>query len=165
MQKADYSTEQDLPVVLYSITGVVLTGLVHGDISLYYKKYGDTSWATKTLNAANWREDSGGMYYITFTASETDTYGRFVYYVRYDATNDYGTNIVLITDWETEASQLQDIYDLLAAKVNKSDILDRERRLDQQVDYLAKDRAALQEILTQLQLQVSGLRYRIAQLP
>ena len=162
MLLVDYGTEQALAITMYTSAGLAITGLEAGDITCYYKRYGDTSWTTKVLSAANWSEDSGGLYSITFTASELGVYGNFVYFVRYGS--EYGAATVLVTDYSSEADTLQDIYDLMSLKVNKSDILIRERDLDNVVKALGKSYTQSNTDLIQVYNELTALKSRIAAL-
>lgn len=162
MMKADYNNEGELPVALFTSGGAAIVGATAASVVVKYKKYQATSWATKTMSAANWREVGGGLYYITFTAGETDTYGVFAYWVTH--TNGVAFNLVQIDDYATEAAILQDIYDRLATKVNKLDIMDRERDLDSQVKALARSYEQAMDDITHLQNEVAVLNTRIAAL-
>ena len=147
---------------MYTSAGVAIPGLAAGDVTCYFKKSGDTSWTTKVLDASTWSEESGGLYYITFTATDLGVYGNFVYFVLYGS--DYGTGTVLVTDYSSEADTLQDIYDLMSLKVNKSDILVRERDLDNVVKALGKSYAQSITDLIQMFNELTALKSRIAAL-
>lgn len=163
MLKADHNIEGELPVALFTAAGAAITGATAGSIVAKYKKYGATSWITKTMSGANWREAGSGLYYITFTAGETDTYGLFNYWVEH--TNGYGINAVQIDDYATEAATLQAIYDRMATKVNKLDILDRERDLDNQIKFLGRSYDEVMDDVIHLQSEVAALQARITALP
>jgi hypothetical protein len=159
MFNTDYNQSADLPVFLFTSAGVAITGALHTAVTVYYKKQGATSWTTKVMSASNWTESSGGLYYITFTPTELNTYGNF--WFRTVHASGYYVGGVTITDYATEATSLANIYTLISTKVNKDDILDRERALDTQVSYLQK---LYNEMLTDIQEinnQLAGLRRRI----
>ena len=158
----DYNTEQEAPVLLLTSLGSSIVGAVAGDITFYFKKNGASSWTSKTLNASTWRESGSGIYYVTFSASDTDTYGTFLW--RATHASGYAADVAEITDYATEAALLQDIYDLIATKANKSDISDRERALDNQLDALAKAYSSQSDAISHLQMQIAALKARIAAL-
>jgi len=159
MYNTNYSEAADIPVILFTSAGSAITGAAHTSVTVQYKKYGDSSWATKTMSAANWTEESGGLYYINFSAAELDTYGTFSFKVVH--ASGYYTGMVNVSDYATEATQLSAIYALIATKVNKDDILDRERALDVQVAYLQKLYAEMLDDVREIGRQVAGLRRRI----
>ena len=162
MLKIDYNAAQELQVSLFTSSGSAITGAAHGDVTCYYKKEGASSWTTKTLDSGNWREDGSGLYYVTFDSTDTDTYGTFVYRVVH--ANGYFTGHATITDWASEATQLQNIYDLLATKVNKEALLERERALDNQLTRLIKMADELDNAYTELITDIAYLKNRIASL-
>lgn len=159
MYNTDYSAAADLPVSLFTSAGVDITGALHSSVTVYYKKYGASAWVAKTMSAANWTEDAGGLYYITFLATELDTYGLFQYRVVH--ASGYYTGVVTVSDYATEAASLSSIYSTIAAKVNKNDIIDREVALDRQVAYLQKMYAEMLDDLGEVEKQLAGLRRRI----
>jgi len=164
MNKADYNTESELQVSIYTQAGTAVTGLEAADVTCYYKKYGDSTWTSKTLDSANWREDSdsAGTYYITFTGTEMNTYGYFSYRAHYGVS--YGVGVVNITDYADEAAQLQEIYDLMATKVDKADLVVLERDKDNVVTYLSSAYDQLLSQFEQLSMEVAGMNARIAAL-
>jgi hypothetical protein len=163
MMKADHNTEGEMPIALFDASGTAITGALASSVTVKYKKYNDTSWSTKSMSGANWREAGSGLYYISFTAAETDTYGAFSYWVAH--ASGVGFNIVQIDDYATEAATLQAIYDRLGTKVNKLDIIDRERDLDNQLKSLARAYEQALDDITHLQNEVAALQARIIALP
>lgn len=57
------------------------TGIVSGDVSLKYRKDGDTSLSTYTLLGDSWQELGDGLYDINWVDSISDTLGDLVYTV------------------------------------------------------------------------------------
>lgn len=157
MLKTDYEEAAELPLLMHTSAGSAVTGLAHTSVTCYIKK-ATGLWVTKTLTAANWREEGSGVYHILFTADDFDEYGNFLYRVS-DGTN-YSTNIVLVTDYLTESAQIQALHDLIASRVSKDDIIARERALDEQVDYLDKLYEQMDNSIRQLQEAVANLRIR-----
>ena len=159
MYNTDYSAAADLPVSLFTSAGVAITGAAYSSITVYYQKYGASAWASKTMSAANWTEDAGGLYYITFLATELDTYGLFKYRVVH--ASGYYTGMVTVSDYATEADSLSTIYATIATKVNKNDIIEREVALDRQVAYLQRLYADMLDDIREVERQLAGLRRRI----
>jgi len=65
-------------------TGTPLTGIVAGDITLYYRKDGGAS-TEKTIDASNFREvdatNMPGVYEVDFSSSELNTRGEFTFVI------------------------------------------------------------------------------------
>lgn len=159
MYSANYNEEADIQVVLFTSAGAAISGATHSDVTVQYQKYGSATWTTKTMSAANWTEDTGGIYYITFAAADFDTYGLFKFRVVH--ASGYYTGAVNVSDYATEANLLASIYATVAAKVNKDDIIERERAIDTQVAYVQKLYASMLDDVRGINHQLAGLRCRI----
>ena len=64
-----YLTQLDVPV----------TGVLPAAVVCQYRKEGQTTLTTKTLDSSNWIELVNGFYILKFTAAEMDTLGFFFY--------------------------------------------------------------------------------------
>jgi hypothetical protein len=66
-----------------SDTGDPRTGVTYDQIDVSYKKYGDTVFTVKTLvgPGTDFREIGSGVYEISFSTTELDTEGTFLYLV------------------------------------------------------------------------------------
>ena len=159
MFNTDFNEAADLPVDLFTSAGAAITGALYSSVTVQYKKYGGAVWVTKTMSGANWTEDAGGLYYISFTADELDTYNTFQYKVVH--ASGYFVGLINVSDYATEAASLSSIYSLIATKVSKNDIIDREVSLDKQVAYLQKLYAGMLDDIRELERQAAGLRRRI----
>jgi hypothetical protein len=62
-----------MPVLLMDSSGARITGVVHGDVTASYRKFGQTAFTSKTIDGTNWFEVGKGWYDILFTAGELDT--------------------------------------------------------------------------------------------
>lgn len=64
--------------ILITDTGLVgITGLTSSDVACSYRKEGDSSFTSKSLDGDNFEEIGLGFYSITFTDTELDTLGTF----------------------------------------------------------------------------------------
>ena len=162
MLLVNYNVNSEIQVSLFTSAGVAITGAAYTAITCTFKKYGSSTWTTKTLNTSTWREVGSGLYYITFSDEDTNTYGNFYY--RAVHTTGYFTGVAKITDYATEAVLLQNIYNILSEKVNTADILTRERELDNLVEFAQDTYDQLVDDISQLELQIRSLNNRIAAL-
>jgi hypothetical protein len=66
-----------------SDTGDPRTGVTYDQIDVSYKKYGDTVFTSKTLvgPGTDFRENGSGIYEISFSTTELDTEGTFLYVI------------------------------------------------------------------------------------
>lgn len=71
-----------LPFVALNATdGSPRSGIVFGEIDVAYKKSNSVAFVSKSLTAPDFRENGNGVYEISFSASELDTTGSFLYVV------------------------------------------------------------------------------------
>ena len=71
-----------LPFIASDVgTGDPRTGILFNQIDVSYKKSSQTVFSLKTLAAPDFVENGNGVYEITFSASELDTLGSFLYVV------------------------------------------------------------------------------------
>jgi hypothetical protein len=77
------NTAEWLPFTATDVgTGAARTGVLYTQVTVSYKKYGDTSFSLKTLTGpADFREIGLGVYEINFSGLELDTLGTFIYVV------------------------------------------------------------------------------------
>ena len=68
-----------LPVYLRDANGDPVTGVVFGDVTVKYRKYGATSLTTKTIITTDWGEVGNGLYDLSFTAAEFNTLKDFTW--------------------------------------------------------------------------------------
>lgn len=71
VERTLYATNFDVPV----------TGLAPADVTVKYKKAGQTTLQTFVTNTTNWIELGGGYYTLIFGANDADTVGTFIYTV------------------------------------------------------------------------------------
>jgi hypothetical protein len=64
-------------------TGDPRTGVTYNQIDVSYKKYGDSVFSVKTLvgPGTDYRENGSGVYEISFSATELNTVGTFLYVI------------------------------------------------------------------------------------
>ena len=67
----------DLVVILTDSSNVPVTGLTFSDVTADYRKEGQGSFTSYTLDGTNFTEIGDGVYTIGFTTSEIDTVGTF----------------------------------------------------------------------------------------
>lgn len=94
------STARTLPVILIDSSDFItpITGTVFGDVTCKFRKEGDTSWTTKTIDATNWTEIDDGHYDIDFTAGNLDTNGLFIYIVTVSGALQYSGLFIIRTN-------------------------------------------------------------------
>ena len=67
-------------ILLYS-GGSPVTGVVPADVSVSYRKTGESSLSTLPLATSNWIEVGNGLYILVFSGSDMDTLGSYYYEV------------------------------------------------------------------------------------
>lgn len=80
-QDITQSVATALYTTLTNSSNVPVTGLIFSDVTCKYAKYGDSGLTTKTLTNINFLEIGAGVYTITFTTTELNTIGAFVWIV------------------------------------------------------------------------------------
>lgn len=68
-----------VPVLLRDSTGTPITGVVFGDVTAKFRKFGETSLTSKTVTGSNWFEVGDGWYDLLFTAGDLGTLKDFNY--------------------------------------------------------------------------------------
>ena len=74
----------ELPAVLRDDANFaeVELGIVHGDVTVKFRKWNDTSWTTDVIDASNWTEVGDGHYTWLATADDLDTQGPLLYTIQ-----------------------------------------------------------------------------------
>lgn len=77
------STATLLPCILTDDTDFQTPelGVLFGAVTVNFAKEGDVGMTAKVMGAGNWTEIGDGVYFISFTAAELDTDGKFTYTV------------------------------------------------------------------------------------
>jgi hypothetical protein len=76
-----------LPVVAANTgAGDPRTGILFSEVDVSYKKSSGATFALKTLDISEWRENGNGVYEIKFSASDLNTVGSFLYAVNGNGT-------------------------------------------------------------------------------
>lgn len=72
---------KNLPVLFIDSSDFITgkTGVAFGDVTLKYKKEGDSAWTTFSLTTNDWIEIDDGVYEVVFTAAMLNTVGSFIY--------------------------------------------------------------------------------------
>ena len=65
--------------IFLSLAGVPALGVLPTDLTVRFRKQGETALTTKTMDGTNWIEIGEGFYILKRTAEETDTLGIFFY--------------------------------------------------------------------------------------
>jgi hypothetical protein len=73
------SVAAKLPILIRDSSGVPITGLTDTDVTVNYQKQDQTGLTLKSLSPSNWIEIGQGLYNISFTATELNTEGDFIY--------------------------------------------------------------------------------------
>jgi hypothetical protein len=97
------SIQDKVPVLLRDDNGDPVTGIAHGDVTLKYRKYGQTSLTTKTIDATNWFEVSDGLYDVLFTSAEFNTLKEFTFIVNATGVKQQTMIIEIIPEEKSEA--------------------------------------------------------------
>lgn len=86
-------------VVLLSKASVSITSLEYTDVTVQYRKEGQSAFTVKTLAAEDFTEIGDGCYIIAFTAAELNTLGTFTVMVQGAAVDPFVTikNVVAAT--------------------------------------------------------------------
>lgn len=72
--------------VYLALNDVPALGVPYTDLTVRYKKQGQTSMTLKILTGSDWVELGGGLYSLSFSANEMDTVGGFTYTLESGAT-------------------------------------------------------------------------------
>lgn len=73
-----------------------VTGKTGGNVTVRYKKYGDSSWSTKDVSGSGWDEIGNGCYEVDFSADDLNTAGRFDYQVECSGCLDYNGSVLVV---------------------------------------------------------------------
>lgn len=84
MLEVQKGQEAELPCVLRDVNNFASTktGIVHGDVTIRFRKWNDVSWTTDVIDASNWTEVGDGHYAWLATAADLDTIGAFLYTIQ-----------------------------------------------------------------------------------
>lgn len=67
--------------VRLTLTGVPVTGVAFGDVTVSYRRAGDTTMTTKLLTASDWVEIENGYYALKWNTSDMASVGPFLFQV------------------------------------------------------------------------------------
>jgi hypothetical protein len=117
------SVQAKVPVLLRDSTGAPITGVAHGDVTVKYRKYGQTSFTAKAVDGSKWFEVGNGWYDILFTTTELNTLKDFNYIVTEASAIQWNGFAEIIPQEKSEAkTAIDSLLELLALnqfKVNE----------------------------------------------
>lgn len=65
--------------VILLLSGVPVTGVLPSNVTVKYRRVGDTTLQTKAMSSANWLEVGNGLYTIKWATTETQAVGPFLF--------------------------------------------------------------------------------------
>ncbi len=80
-QNVTINTISTLTAVLVNSSNAPVTSLPYTAVSVSYRKYGGSSFTSKSLSSSDWAEIGLGVYTVKFTATELNTLGALVWVV------------------------------------------------------------------------------------
>lgn len=158
VQAATKSVTKDVGVTLLDAADEPVTGLVNTDVTVVYRKNGQTSFTTKVLLPGEFNEVGDGIYLITFTAGELNTAGFFRYVVTGSAFDRHEGDLVVINE---QLSLNQHIVSLKAAFATLANVRDVDVLFDtveQRLKQLDKRERDLTRRIELLKGQIAALR-------
>jgi hypothetical protein len=105
------SVAAKMPVLLRDTSGVPVTGVVFGGVTVKYRKFGQTSFTTKTISGSDWFEVGDGWYDVLFSASELDTVEDFNYIVQEASSVQWNGFAVIVPETRSEIKTKTDTID------------------------------------------------------
>lgn len=144
-----------LAVRMLDVSGDPVLSIAYGDITVTYKKQGDTSWTVKVVLSPEWVTGPDGRYFLTFSAAELDTNGRFYFRVAESGSDTFTGDIDVVEDWATLMDVMQDLINGLSTKVPTAAVKTSKKEQDEAVQ-------KLNIIYNQAQVDISRLQAAMA---
>jgi hypothetical protein len=111
----------DIAVTLLDTASAPANEVPYTDITVQYRRSGQTSFTTKTLLEGEWTEVGDGLYLLTFTDGELSTPGNFRFLVTGTAFVRHERDLLIIDNHQTLNTQIEAIATVLASKTNIAD--------------------------------------------
>jgi len=111
----------DVAVTLLDTSSQAVNNVLHSEVTVQYRRSGQTSYTTKTLLAGEWAEVGDGVYLLTFTDGELSTPGSFRFLVMGTAFVRHERDLLVIDNHQTLNTQIIAIATVLAKKTNIAD--------------------------------------------
>lgn len=151
----------EVGVLLLNASDAPVTGVLFGDATVTFRKNGASSFSTKSLLSGEWNEVGDGLYRLTFTSTELDTSGSFRYLVDGASFERHENDVTIVDQFQSLATQIIDIRQTLATKVNIRDadilfsqlelrIVDLERRMSDAQTRLLRIESTINALRTTL---------------
>lgn len=160
VQRVQIDQASNLVVRLLDVADDPVTGVAYGDITVLYKKHGG-SWAAKTVAITDWVEYAEGRYTLTFSDTELDTEGRFVYRVAAPLSVAFTGDVDVVDADATIDDTLEKLLNKLTTKVSVSDVKASKRIQDEAIEDLNSRCDSMDEDLRRLTTLLETLRLRI----
>jgi len=148
----------EVGVLLLDASDAPVAGVLFGAITVTFRKNGAASFAAKSVLAGEWNEVGDGLYRLTFTSSELDTSGSFRYLVEGGTFDRHENDVVIVDSFQSLATQIVDIRQTLATKVNIRDADILFSQLELRISELEKRMVDAQNRLLRIESTIASLR-------
>ena len=139
-------------------------GVAYTALTVRYQKQGG-AWTVKVVQPAEWVEGPEGRYMLSFSASELDTVGRFVFRVEAAGATTVTGDIDVVTDWATVVEMLTALLNGLNTKVSRSDAATVKHQQDDAVGVLNGHVDSILNDVSRINSQLSVILYKMKSLP
>jgi hypothetical protein len=112
----------DVGVLLLDASDNPKNGVLYSDVTVMYRKNGQTSFTVKSLLAGEWTEVGDGLYRLTFTSTELDAAGSFRYLLTGATFSRHENDVLVVDEYQSLAAQIVDIKQQLTTKANIRDV-------------------------------------------
>ena len=141
-----------------------VTGVAYTALTVRYRKHGG-AWTSKAVQSAEWTEGPEGRYLLSFSASELDTSGRFVFRVWAPSADVMTGDIDVVEDWAQIVDMLTDLLNGLNTKVGRGDVALMKHQQDDAIGAMnVKVDAAMKDI-ARINTQLTILLQKLDSLP
>lgn len=158
LEAATKEVAKDVGVTLVNASDAPVIGLTSTDVTVEYRKNGDTTFTTKALLAGEFTEVGDGIYLVTFTATELNRAGLFRIKIDGSSIEPHIRDLQVIDELLSINQQIVDLKAGLAKLVNTRDaelLFNQLELRQQQLDRRIKD---AERRIKVLQGQLSALR-------
>lgn len=160
IQTIQQSEATALVVRLLDGSGDPVTGVAYTAITATYKKQGDTTYTTKTVQAAHWAEGPEGRYTLIFTSSELDTVGRFLYRVVAAGADVFTGDVDIVEDWADVVSMMESLLNQLGTKVSQESLVTAKLTQDSTIASMGTAVEQLRLEIEVIERQLNALRIK-----
>lgn len=148
----------EVGILLLDASDAPVAGVLFGAVTITFRKNGAASFTTKSVLSGEWNEVGDGLYRLTFTSTELDTSGSFRYLVTGTGFERHENDAIIVDSFQSLATQIVDIRQTLATKVNIRDADILFSQLELRINDLEKRMEDAQNRLLRIESTIASLR-------